>query len=976
MNRLIVGLLCCMTMTIFSSIAGMRAPSGPAKPPLPLDGVPNAVLKSPDNSEYLQDRVIIKVLPGVAAAAAGTRTGIPSVDEVLSRISAVRIEPMFPSQVTHRSTSSVDLSRFIVVFYASPVDPFSVAKELSQLPEVHYAEPWFIYPISYDPNDPSYGSQYGLTKIQAAAAWDLTQGDTTVVIGIVDSGVQLGHPDLAPNIWHNQGEMGLDGLGQDKTTNGVDDDANGYVDDWRGWDFGGADYTNIVPDNNPNPTGGNNAHGTHVSGIASAATDNGIGVAGTAFHCRLLAVKTSADNDTRGPGGTAYIIGGTQGIAYAAAMGAEVMNLSWGGGGGSQVEQDIVTWANDQGTTIVAAAGNDNSNAPHYPSAYEGVISVAATGPSDVRSSYSNYGSTVDVAAPGDAVYSTYYPSTYANLTGTSMASPHTAGAAALVKAMNPGFTARQVGERIRVTSDNINGINPGYTDLIGKGRVNVYRALTEDPPSLRAQDLVMSDSAGGNNNGNPEPNETIDLTFTFTNYLAPTVNASVTLTETSAYLTVVNGDFTVGALGTLESTRNDATPFQVSIAGNVPAGHIASLKLLINDGSYTDYQWFTLVINPTFQSHDINDVHVTMTNNGRIGYNDYPNNTQGIGVLYPSTSLNHIFEGGLIIGTSATRLVDDVRDNSQQTQDNDFLARTIYQLETPGSISNQDGYTWFSDSSAPGTNKIGLRVDQSTYAFTAVDDSDFVLTRYEITNLTATEITDLYFGQFYDWDIGNYSTNMTGFDAGRDLAYAWDANTPTAPYLGVRAFDGAASMRGLVNSGVTMERSNKWEWISGGTGMSSVGPGDIFFVIASGPFSINPGETARLGFGLVGGADLETLQEHADAAEVRWQEVITLVGIEPIASGEIPVRFDLAQNYPNPFNPATSIQYALPEGSFVSLRVFDLLGQEVATLVSDYQSAGTYEVRFNAEGLPSGMYLYRITAGRFSESKKLLLLR
>ena len=149
---------------------------------------------------------------------------------------------------------------------------------------------------------------------------DLTQGDTTVVIGIVDSGVQLGHPDLTGNIWRNSGEMGTDGQGRDKRTNTEDDDGNGYVDDWQGWDFGGADYNNVVTDNNPSPTGGNNAHGTHVAGIASASTDNGVGVAGTAFQCRLLAIKTAADNDTRGPGGTGFIIAGIQGIAYAATM--------------------------------------------------------------------------------------------------------------------------------------------------------------------------------------------------------------------------------------------------------------------------------------------------------------------------------------------------------------------------------------------------------------------------------------------------------------------------------------------------------------------------------------------------------------------------------------------------------------------------------------------------------------------------------
>jgi hypothetical protein len=487
--------------------------------------------------------------------------------------------------------------------------------------------------------------------------------------------------------------------------------------------------------------------------------------------------------------------------------------------------------------------------------------------------------------------------------------------------------------------------------------------------------DLSISDSLDGNNNGNPEPGETIDLTLTFTNYLAPTASAQITLTETSPYLTIVDGDFIIGALGTLESITNDAEPFRADIASNAPPGHVATLKLLFTDGSYSDYQWFSIVINPTFQSHTVNDFHVTMTNNGRVGYNDYSSNQQGIGVLWPSTSANHIFEGGLIIGYSATKLVNNIRENTQQTQDNDFLARTIYQLQTPGSISNQDGYTWFSDSLAPLTNRIGLRVDEYSYAFTTAEDSDYVLLRYNVTNLTASELTDVYVGQFFDWDIANFSTNRTGFDPTRDLAYTWDNNTPTAPHIGVRAFNGAASVRGLVNSGLTMDRANKWDWISGGTSLSSVGPGDIFFVIASGPFTIPVGETVLLGFSMIGGLDLTSLQANADAAAVRWDEILTVVGVGN-PSNTVPAQYGLQQNYPNPFNPATNISYELPEAAFVSIKVYNLLGGEVATLVNREQAAGAYEVGFDATGLPSGVYFYRLNAGPFSATRKLLLLR
>jgi serine protease len=974
-------LITCSILTILfvmQSEGGIAVSHG-TKKTLPLDGIPNVVLKNSENSEYLHGRLIVKLMPHAYRTGGGASFGIRSIDEQLSAISVFSVEPMFPPAMSANSHGDVDLSKFYVVRYSSPVDPFSAADQLSAIPDVHYAEPWFIYPITgrtlYTPNDPSFGSQYGLTKIQAPAAWDITQGDTSVVIGIVDTGVELAHPDLAANIWHNPGEVGLDGNSQDKRFNGIDDDGNGYVDDWQGYDFGGADYSNPIPDNNPNPTGSNNNHGTHVAGIASAVTDNSIGVAGTGFRCRLLAVKTSADNDTRGSGSTAYIIAGYQGIAYAALMGVAVMNLSWGGTGGSQFEQEIVNYATQQGTLVVAAAGNSNTSDPHYPSGYANVISVASTTSSDQKSSFSNFGFTVDVSAPGSLILSTLYPSTYANFNGTSMASPFTAGVAALVKSVNPALTPLQLGEKVRVTADNIDGINPSYAQLLGKGRINAHSALTMNSPSIRARSFEYADSIGGNGNGIPEPNDTMSLFFTFINYLSPTSSANVTLTTTSAYLTVINNSFPIGTLGTFDTIRNAVSPFRLRVNSNVPPGHVAALKLTIADAGYNDFQWFTLLINPTFQTHNVGNVVVTMTNNGHFGYNNYPTNTHGSGFVYPAGGSDHIFEGGLIVGTSSTQLVNNIRDNSQSVQENDFQARTIYQVQTPGIISHQDGYAWFSDSLAPTTNRLGIRIDEHSYAYSDPDDDDYVIARFDLTNLTGSTVSNLYIGLFFDWDIANYATNRTGYDGARSLAYAWDNNTPSAPYIGVRALDSAASARGLVNSGLTISRAAKFSWISGGFSQTAVGPGDIFFVISSGPYTIPAGGKQMVGFALLGGTDLAELQTHADAARAKWDVIRSLVDVAG-DEGLQPVSFHLEQNYPNPFNPSTVIRYALPVRGHAILKVFNTLGQEVATLVDGDQEAGIKSVEFNAGGLASGMYFYRLQSEGLVQTRKLLYLR
>ncbi len=960
----------CLSLLIAEGLtaAGTGVGTGSSRKQLPLDAVPNVVLKSRENSTYLNDRLIVKLMPGAG------------IEDVLagSPLSVANIRPMFRRQMIERNTTSIDLSRFYVVTFGSSVDAFSVAEELSGLHAVQYAEPWYTYPLDVDPpNDPQFASQYGLTKIQAPQAWDVSQGDTNVVIGIVDTGVEVNHPDLSGNIWHNPGEVGLDGSSNDKRTNGVDDDANGFVDDWQGWDFAGADYNNPIEDNNPSPVGSNTEHGTHVAGIASATTNNLVGVAGTGFKCRLLAIKTSADNDTRGPGGTAYLIAGYEGVAYAAFMGADVMNCSWGGSGGSQTEQEVINYATQVGTLVVAAAGNSGSSSSHYPSAYNNVISVVATNSSDVKAGFSNYGRTVDVCAPGVSILSTIYPSTYTSgYSGTSMASPFAAGVAGLVKAVNPGYGALQVGEQVRVTSDNIDASNPSFVGLIGKGRINAFKALTTTSPSIRSSRLVIRDSVSGNNNGVPEPNETLDIYLTFTNYLAASTNASVTLSVTGAGLTVTQGVFAIGVLNTSDTLRNTGTSLRVQLASNVAPGLVAQAKLTYTDGTYSDFEYFSFVVNPTYQSHNVNLVVATMANNGRLGFNDFPNNLQGRGFIYPAaTDSNHLFEGGIIIGTSSTRVVNNVR-NPGGTQDNDFLARQIYQMQAPGIVSNQDGSTVYSDSSAPVGNRIGIKLNQYSYAYSSPDNDDYVITRYDITNLTATPITGLYIGQFYDWDIANYNANRTGLDVSRSLSYAWDNSNAVRPYMGVRALDTLIGARGLINAGgIVLDRAAKWGWISGGTGTASVGPGDIHSVISTGPINIGVGETKLAGFAILAGANLAALQANADFAKTKWLEILSTVSVRE-EGGVTPERFALFQNYPNPFNPETRINYHLAQSGLVTLKVFDVLGREVAILVDQRQDAGQYSAAFDGKALTSGVYYYQLKAGSFSQTNKMLLIK
>jgi serine protease len=970
-------LSCAIVLAITSSFAS--GPKVMQRKSLPLDGVPNVVMKTPENSLYLPDRIIVKLTPNITPAKSANMFGIASLDNFIQKYSIQSVQRMFPDNLIDKQGRTIDLSNFYVVKYTSPSEAFKVAEEMSQRPEVQYAEPWFIYKLddatACPVNDTYRSSQWNLTKILADNAWCVSSGDTTVVIGIIDSGVQWNHPDLQANIWINPGEWGPDGLGGYKQSNGKDDDGNGFIDDWHGWDFSGADYLNPVADNNPIPASSDAGHGTHVAGIASAVTNNSIGVAGIGYKCKILPVKVSPDNDPTHPNF------GYQGIVYAAMMGAKVINCSWAGSGAAQFEQEMIDTVTAHGALVVAAAGNyaSSGNPVTYPASYRGVISVAATDNYDAISSYSEYNEFVDVSSPGDNIYSTYYSNTYAYGSGTSMATPLVSGLAALVASRFPYYTGLQVGEQVRVTSDNIDALNPSYNNLIGKGRINAYNALMMSSPSLRMTSMNINDSIGGNNNKLLEANENATMITRFTNYLQPTSSsAMITLSTSDTNIQIINGSFPIGVLGTNGTADNSSAPFVLHVNAYPPPGHVVMFKLSMTDGSYTDSQLFSILISPTFATHNINNVEVTLTNKGRVGFLDL-SQSYGSGFVYAGG--NQLYEGGLIIGYSSTKLVDVVRNGlCNGCQDDDFSSTQVYNLITPGSISSQDGSTMFTDVSALSTNKIGLQINMYSYAFNSATDSNFVILRYDITNISGATITNLFAGLFFDWDIlgiqsDYWNYNRTTFDQLQNVGFAWNEGTPNTAYCGARAFEGLTSYRGLVNDvSLSVTRVAKWSWISGGV-VTTDSVQDIHFTISSGPFTIANGSVKRLGFALIGGKNLTEFQESADAALVKWNYIKKLVNVSDETTN-LPTMYSLKQNYPNPFNPTTTIVYELPKASRVSLKIYDVLGREVSALVDGEQLAGKYSVPVDAARLSSGVYYYRLNAGEFSNVKKLLLVR
>jgi subtilisin family serine protease len=924
------------------------------------------------NVLYLSNHLVVKLKNNVEADFTG-KVYLPQT--VLQKLSFLQIKKTTFFLKGLKAIEKSELNRIIVIKYSSDYDPYQLIPLLKQDNNIEWSEPKFVYEFSYTPNDPEYSIQWHLAKVKAAEAWDISKGDTSVIIGIVDTGVDWDHPDLAANIWRNWNEI---------PNNGIDDDNNGYIDDIRGWDFGGLTGT---PDNNPMEDRPD--HGTHVAGIASAVTDNSIGVAGLGFNCRIMPVKVSRD-DTRNPSNQPYVLYGFEGIAYAAENGAKVINCSWGGGGYSISGQATIDYATSLGALVVCAAGNDNSSEFFYPASYNNVLSVAASGTNDVKASFSNYGNSVDVISPGVSIRATWQNDTYAYLNGTSMASPLVAGLAGLITAHFPLLSPQQVAERLRVTSDNIDALNSViYKNKLGKGRINAQNALSvENPKSIRITEVFVSDAQFGNNDGIFQPGELLTVRFNGKNVLAAVNNSTITLKTSSAGATVTgsSGNISPGALVTGQTFSINDGYFTVQLATALLQNLSLDLLFEISDGDYSDYQWYSTIANPTFATVNVNNVAMTVTSKGALGFNDFPQNLQGKGFKYKN-SPGLFFEGAFMFGNSSTRISDAARITSSQSTD--FHVVKPFTISSPGSIADQQGNAIFNDNGA-GAGAFNIETHLDTYSYSSLDDEDFIILEYKMINKSQNDYTDMHAGLYFDWDLpeSDYENNIAAYDPVNNFGYVYNtsgaSNIRSAiafisdtkyNYYAIHNYglDGGIAVNDA--SGYTTDE--KWTTISNGLNKITAGPADISNVISGGPYTINKNDTLRIAFVIGAAEDSTKLKQVVMNSRTKYQQILTSVNDDEII---LPERFELSQNYPNPFNPSTVISYSLPEKSDVTIRIFTSLGESVSVIDEGTKVAGNYQINFNGDQLTSGVYFYQIkatgTKSNFTSTKKMLLIK
>ena len=894
---------------------------------------------------YHEGTLVVRIKPEYRTSCLPGAITHPKFLDALNKISSSDVQKRFPKWQPipgklNRGRKPIDLSLVYTIRF-SPVVRIEEAMDVMMKSGVLvYAEPVYIHQGDFTPNDPNITQQYFLAKISAYNAWDFWTGDTLRVIGIVDSGTDWDHPDLAGNIAYNYADP----------IDGQDNDLDGFVDNFRGWD---------VSDNDNNPMVGVSGHGSHVSGCAAAVTNNATGVASPGYNCRFLPVKSAMNTSA------SSIDNGYDGIVYAADHGCSVINCSWGRSGLPSIfEQEIVDYATfDKDALVIAAAGNDGLDGAHYPASYASVLSVASTGSSDTKSGFSNYHATVDVSAPGSNIYSTYVNDTYRNESGTSMASPIAAGCAAMVRSRFPAMNALQAAAQLRTTCDDIYpiGSNNNFRGKLGSGRVNLFKAVTDSvSPGVLLKEHIETD-------GNDDvflANDTLSIFSLLENLLRPTANLQCTLSTTSPYVQVLQANYSAGVVGSMDTVSNYASPYRVKINAGAPLNSEVLFYLTLNDNNWRDEYVFSIVVNVDYVNVAVNKVATSVTSKSLIGYNQ-TGQSQGLGFTY-LTSPTILYDMGLMVGAAGTQVSDNMRASSGN--DEDFKSINNVTFQEPGPVSDFDVTGLFRDNGPTSGSPLNIYVRHNAYAWTAAPDDNYVMVQYYIRNNGANTYNNLWAGLFADWDIPDYNNNKCSTDPSNRMGYIWSTDS-AGLWGGMKLLSHTAGFNHYAldntanNGGINMtdgyDNSEKYTSLStarANSGTATVPGNDVLSVVSSGPFTLAPGDSIEVAFALIAGTNLLELQEGAAAAQAMYDS--RFVGI--IHAGPA-LEEGLHSVFPNPSINMSTVEFSLTDNGRADLAVYSMLGERMKVIMSDNPGPGRYRQSTDISDLPAGNYFYRL---------------
>jgi serine protease len=850
---------------------------------------------------------------------------------------------------------------------------------------------------------------WSVDYIDAPRVWnELGYTGNGVIVGHIDTGVYLSHPDLAGGLWVNPGEI---------AGNGIDDDNNGFVDDINGWDFG-------VGDNNPNDDSPGAGHGTHTAGNVIGDGTNGT-ITGVAPGAKLIACKVwQAD----GSGGTLGMI--YEAEQYCAEMGARIITMSLGIPGelpASYMRAERVNNNNlrDAGVAFFNSSGNEHySYSPPFEvgltarcpapwmaggiphSSLSGVIAVGGTGyQNDLVYTASSRGPVnwgdvepyndwdfstgnglikPDVAAPGTNVNSTVIPSGYSgnSWSGTSMACPHAAGLAALMLEKNPSLSVAGIDSLMELNAIDLGTV--GKDNVFGSGRIDAF-AIVDAVPMTQAASIfasaTMPDPAG---DSVIDPGETSGMAFELTNnsLVLPAEDVTATLAVVpNPYVTVgtASAPFADMAIngGTADNTAN---PFTLVVAPAAPQGFEFTMLLTVFAGTTFektfDIPWYVGL--PEFRTHNAGNVYLTVTDYGTLGYMD-ANHSEGNGMGYLDGG-SGLYLGSFWASMSSSYVC--ARDFSGSGQD-------PYEWETQvepngrvmdlgASSSDQTFQSIYTDSGHE--DPLPLTVQQTSYAFGTEPNDKFVILEYTLTNDAITSYSTFRTAIFCDFDIGDSSANEGGSDAANKLVYMYSGS---GPYYGVSVVGDASAANLTLLNNPTWVYPN--EYIDNGiklrhmTGAMSTpfstGPDDWSAICSQNVALNGSGGTATVVFAMLYGETLADLQASAIAANAAYSPTTPVTMDTPYKV------IKLAQNHPNPFNPITSIKYVMPRDGHAEIAVYSIDGRRVRTLISGNVAMGEHSVTWDGTDdsgvhAASGIYFYKLEADGEVTSRKMTLVK
>ncbi len=848
-----------------------------------------------------------------------------------------------------------------------------VVKEIAERDDI-----WFIshdgtiqLDAVVEPESEPMAVEWNITKIQAESCWAAGFNGQGIIVGQIDTGVLTSHAALTGKwlspYWHD----------------GVNGQASPYDD---------------------------HGHGTHTMGTICGGDGpgpftNDIGVAYGAQY-----IPTKAFNSS-GSGQYSWINACMQYLANLKQSGVDIKAIgnSWGNSDGSYLGywDQVLNWKT-LGVFPVFSNGNSGpgSGTVGAPASYPTTIGVGSTNSADNISSYSSRGPSPnispinnpqywyystwnllkpDVSAPGENVRSSYNNGGYTQMSGTSMASPHVTGGAAVLLQKNQNLTPNDLYDLFRNYCDQPSQGAPYPNNNYGWGRINLWRSLQNVPTSNRPNVILSRTAVVNDNNGNGQldPGENAGIvTYVRNTGSVPATNTTARLSTADVYITLIDTTTSYGTIPAGDSANNAGDPFTLSVSASCPDGHVVDFQLYVVCAESSWTRNFSLTVGTPgldYVTHDCGNCQLTVTRYGAIGFMG-SSQSGGVGFIYPGSGSNQLFYGAFAAGNSSSYCVDRYYESSSG-DDADWNTTTspdgkCRMLEPGPNNIDEFATARYDDSGHPAP--VGLLCEQYSWAWDDATANDFVIMKFVLTNNGSTTLSDLYSAVFMDWDItSSYSSNYGNSETARNLTYMY--YNASYPYVGVEILD---PPRSTAARNLAIIDNPTYVYPSGGLpdatqiqfmngtiqNPSGTSANDWSTCNATGPFTLAVGQSFVNAYAILGGTNLADLQANADTAYNRYWNWTAAEEHKPARTAKV---FSLA---PSVSSGQFKLNYYNPGKSALTINVFDIAGRLVNSQ-SLRTNIETGEYMLDLRGLSRGVYFLMVdTDNKTAFTKKIII--